>query len=95
MSNLNLAAWGDEIRSYHMPRDPVAIWFISEQRASLALASKLGYLLETPKIMASFSWIDRGAILVIIWATSSLEGTTKATEDIATRCCVPISKLTN
>ncbi len=80
--------WGDCIRAYRKPYPPQLIWFVTGQYATLTLVDQLNLLFDDPKVIGEIAWIN-GGLLIIIWATMSLDGVTKILTDAALMRFIP------
>ena len=90
----NPTEWGAHVRSFGMPHEPELIWYIQPEYARTSLGEQLGLLLESSKVMGTIAWIN-GGILLIVWATSNVNGIEEALKDIADYSGIPITTLAN
>jgi hypothetical protein len=86
--------WGSEIRAFQKPYEPALIWFITPDLAYLSMMRQFEGVLDAPKVLSDLVFID-GGILIIIWATVSLEDLTDLFESIALFGVIPIRILAN
>lgn len=83
---------GAVVKAFNMPKQPEILWYIAPKHARLELGEQIQLLLETSKVLATMEWIDYG-VLLIVWATSSLNDVSEILTNIAIICGIPITVL--
>jgi hypothetical protein len=86
--------WGFEIKAFQKPYEPVLIWFIDPELATLNMMDQFKEVLDASKVLGDLVWIE-GGILIIIWATAALDELTNLFESIALFGVIPIRTLAN
>lgn len=86
--------WGAVIRSFRHPYEPALLWYISAENATLNLGKALEEVAEAAKVILDIAWID-GGLLLIVWATGSLDGLTQTFLDVAQKGQIQLIPLVN
>lgn len=83
---------GAVVKECDMPKPPELLWYIAPEHARLELGEQIQLLLETSKVLATMEWIEYG-VLLIIWASNSLNDVADILMNIAFICGIPITTL--